>query len=254
MRPQLIVTSVPTGISDKEPLRDVGRKANASMGCGIIWDHPRVHTEIEAIKPHEKWHLHVIDRGAMIAVFVRNHVLTCGRIESTAPGGDWSVQNRHAILDHRRPLSCEGDFNAQLLRIRTPAKKHLDALHVPGVRGKIKREHFVAPGLQSLISSGGQQSANVLRLAQPGRNHERCDSGIAAGVSAEIFGFQKRDERLLHRRGQDDVQIRSRREECLEDSRVVCRDGLREQRNLSVFGGRRRWVAAEQKLDQLRLP
>src|SRR5213595_98264 len=122
----------------------VFRQSDAAVRCRIVRHISGVHSKIETTQPHEVWHLHVVNRGTMVALLIGNHKFAAlGRITCPASGAS-GVVHRYAVLDESDLLHPQRNFDSQFVRCRPAAEKNLRGPPVAGLRSNIQCRHFVA--------------------------------------------------------------------------------------------------------------
>src|SRR3954462_16045421 len=87
--------------------RGVTREPNAAMRCRVRLDYALMKAEIATAQPHEIGHRTFVNGRAMIAVLVRDHVVTRLGAESIAPRRNLRCENGLACLDHHHMLLRE---------------------------------------------------------------------------------------------------------------------------------------------------
>src|SRR5437773_1254838 len=119
----------------------------------------RVHAEIEAAKSHEIRHVHFVDRGTMVSLFIGDYKLTGLCRVALATGRTLRAKYRHTVFDESDALQGKRNFDAQLLRRRTATEKNLCGTPVACLGGDIQRRHLVALCQPAPVGSGIEKRA-----------------------------------------------------------------------------------------------
>src|SRR6266568_4584242 len=122
---------------EEELAGSLRRQPDAAVRCGIIRHHPGMHSEIEATKPHEIGHVHFVDRGTMVPLFIGNDKATGACGVPLPPSRTFRAKYRHAVFNESGALRSERDFDAQLIRGRPTAEKDLCASPLPGLGSNV---------------------------------------------------------------------------------------------------------------------
>src|SRR5436190_24111292 len=158
---------------------------NAAVRCRIVRHYACVDSEIETTQTHEIWHVHFVDRGSMVPLFVGDYEMASARGVAWPPGRTFSAEYRHAVFNKVDGLRSERNFEAELLRRRAAPQKDLCASPLARLGGNVQRNHTVA--LRGAIPVGPriEQGPHAIFAAKTRGEHQHCDVPILFDIAAE---------------------------------------------------------------------
>src|SRR5947207_14269756 len=74
-----------------------------------------MHPKIKTTEAHEIGHVHFINRGTMVPLFIRYHKLTPFRRIASPPRGARRAEDRHSVFNQSHALQSERNFETKLI-------------------------------------------------------------------------------------------------------------------------------------------